>query len=78
MLICMHVTAFSSPGDPEWRWRITDSAGEVIEESGNGFASISAAVAVGKQRLKSLNIVDRAPPPLRPWGRRSQRKGGPV
>jgi hypothetical protein len=33
----MHVTAISTPRDPEWRWRIKGYAGETVEESRVGF-----------------------------------------
>lgn len=55
----MHVIAFSTPRHPRWRWRITDSSGVVIEESDQGFDTISAAVAVGRQRLLTINAPDR-------------------
>ena len=28
----MQVTAFSTPTSPEWRWRICNYAGEMVEE----------------------------------------------
>lgn len=71
----MYVTAFSSPRRPEWRWRITDGAGQIIEESRRGFGSIAAAVAAGTGRLVSLNIVDHTPAPPRPWRVRTDRNG---
>ena len=49
----MQVVAISSPRCPEWHWRIMNYAGEVVEESQAGFLSIAAAVAAGKDRLKS-------------------------
>jgi hypothetical protein len=62
----MQVTAFSSPAKPDWRWRIVNYAGEIIEESYETFPSISAAVAKGTERLVKLNIVDRTAP-SRSW-----------
>ncbi len=62
----MQVTAFSTPADPEWRWRIVNYAGETVEESGNGFPSIAAAVVSGTKRLVQMNIVDHSAP-ARPW-----------
>ena len=41
----MQVAAVSTPGRPEWRWRIANYAGEVIEESRNSFGTIAAALA---------------------------------
>ena len=47
----MQVTAFNTPQDPLWRWRIVNYAGEVIAESEEGFASIHAALAPGTEHL---------------------------
>ena len=63
----MQVTAISNPRHPLWRWRITDYAGELIEESRADFATISAAVAAGTKRLVSMNVVDRSDAALPPW-----------
>ncbi len=52
----MQVTAFSTPAHPEWRWRICNYAGEMVEESHGGFPSIATAVATGMQRLSQLNL----------------------
>ena len=52
----MQVTAFSTPASPEWRWRICDYAGEMVEESYSGFPTIAAAVATGMVRLDQMNI----------------------
>jgi hypothetical protein len=54
----MQVVAISSPGNPEWHWRIMNYGGEIIEESQRGFPSIAAAVAAGKERLTSLDALD--------------------
>jgi hypothetical protein len=54
----MQVVAISSPGVPEWHWRIMNYAGEVIEESQAGYPSIAAAVAAGKTRLTSIDAAD--------------------
>jgi hypothetical protein len=62
----MQVTAFSTPTAPDWRWRIVNYAGEVIEESNERFPSISAAVAKGTARLVQLNVVDHSAP-SRSW-----------
>lgn len=67
----MHVTAFSTPRHPQWRWRITDSNGAVIEESQRGFDTISAAVAAGTERMVSMNNpTHKLAPAPRPWGTR--------
>ena len=60
----MQVAAFSTPDQPDWRWRIVNYAGEVIEESGQGFPSIAVAVAHGTKRLVEMNVVDRSAPVL--------------
>lgn len=64
----MHVTAFSSPREPRWRWRITDTNGAVIEESQNRFDTISAAVTAGTEWLAHDNGEDRPLLRQRPWG----------
>ena len=51
----MQVTAFSTPTRPEWRWRICDYAGEMLEESYTSFPTIAAAVAQGTVRLTQMN-----------------------
>jgi hypothetical protein len=56
----MQVTAFSTPARPEWRWRICDYGGEIIEESHDRFLTIAAAVAQGAERLAHMDAVDRA------------------
>jgi hypothetical protein len=58
----VQVTAFSTPAAPDWRWRIVNYAGEVVEESHEVFPTISAAVASGTARLVELNVVDRSMP----------------
>ena len=50
----MQVTAFSTPSCPEWRWRIVNYAGEIIEESHDLFPTISAAVAISSCNLASI------------------------
>lgn len=56
----MDVIAFSTPESPDWRWRIVNYAGEMIEESSRVFPSIGAAVAEGARRLAELNVPDRS------------------
>ncbi|MEK7715615.1 MAG: hypothetical protein AAB387_09210 [candidate division NC10 bacterium] len=58
----MQVTAFSTPARPEWRWRIVNYAGEMVEESRETFPTIAAAVARGTRRRIEMNVVDRAEP----------------
>ena len=48
-----------TPMDSNWRWRIVNYAGEVVEESMETFLTIAVAVAEGTKRLTELNIVDR-------------------
>jgi hypothetical protein len=64
----VNVVAFSTPTQPDWRWRIFNYAGEIIEESHERFPTITAAVAMGTRRLVQINIVDRSEPP-RIWRR---------
>jgi hypothetical protein len=66
----MYVTAFSSPRHPQWRWRITDINGAVIEESESTFDTITLAVASGTERLVHVNDDDRPLLSSRPWGTR--------
>ena len=54
----MQVIAFATPAAPDWRWRIVNYAGEMIEESFRAFPTIAAAVAAGAQRLETMNAVD--------------------
>ena len=64
----MQVAAFTTPAWPDWRWRIVDYAGQIVEESSQSFPSIAVAVAFGKRRLEELDIRDVAvrPNPYRP------------
>jgi hypothetical protein len=48
----MNVLAFSTPRHPDWRWRIIDYNGEMVEESYTAFPTIAAAVAGGYERLR--------------------------
>ena len=54
----MQVIAFSTPSYPDWRWRIVNYAGEMVEESMRAFPSIESAVAEGSQRLRELGDQD--------------------
>jgi hypothetical protein len=54
----MQVVAVATPARPDWRWRIINYAGEIVEESSLAFPSIAAAVAMGTQRLRQIDIVD--------------------
>jgi hypothetical protein len=58
----MDVTAFCTPNRPDWRWRIVTYAGEMVEESHEGFATIKLAVAEGLKRMRAMNVVDRSMP----------------
>jgi hypothetical protein len=59
----MQVTAIATSNSPDWRWRIVNYAGEVIEESRDVFPSIATAVARGTKRLVEMNLVERSKPP---------------
>jgi hypothetical protein len=54
----MQVLAFSSPSRPDWRWRIVNYSGEMVEESYETFASIATAVTDGTRRMNELNVED--------------------
>ena len=56
----MQVIAFSTPGNPVWRWRIVNYSGEFVEESHETFPTIATAVAQGEKRLDEMNNSDRA------------------
>ena len=49
----MNVVAVSTPSSPEWRWRIVDIAGQMVEESKGTFPSIESAVAEGTKRMRA-------------------------
>ena len=60
----MQVLAFSSPQSPDWRWRIVNYEGEMVEESSRAFSSIAGAVAEGARRLREMgDVPHRAPAP---------------
>ena len=50
----MQVVAFSTPSCPEWRWRLVNYAGDVVEESSQTFTSIARAITVGTLRMNDL------------------------
>jgi len=56
----MQVAAFSTPRSPNWRWRIVNYAGEIIEESNETFLTIASAVAQGTKRLLQMHVIDRS------------------
>ena len=56
----MHVVAVTSHRTDEWHWRIIDYAGEMVEESRQTFPTIAAAVAHGAQRLREMDVANRA------------------
>jgi hypothetical protein len=57
------VVAFSTPLRPEWRWRIVNYAGEVVEESKQTFPTIGTAVTAGAKRLSAMDTIDRSTRP---------------
>jgi hypothetical protein len=56
----VHVVAVSARVSPDWRWRIINYEGEMIEESRQTFLTIAAAVAHGSQRLREMDVANRA------------------
>ena len=70
----MQVTAFNTPSDSAWRWRIVNLAGEMIAESTEGFASIAAAVAKGQERVAAMTLVDRSVPASKRFPPRHHRR----
>ena len=66
----VNVIAFSTPRAPDWRWRIVDAGGAILEESLTTFESIAQAVVAGRERLQ-LHLDRERPAPARvPWHRR--------
>ena len=68
----MDVLAFSTPAHPQWRWRIVDLSGDIVEESYEAYGSIAAAVGAGALRVDELTrreLAQRNAAPLRraPW-----------
>jgi hypothetical protein len=54
----MQVVAFCTPSFPDWRWRIVDYGGQMVEESSMRFPSIASALVEGTRRLRDM--TDRA------------------
>ena len=54
----MQVVAFCTPARPEWRWRIVNYSGEMVEESYKTFLSIAAAVTALAEGGVSAEDVD--------------------
>lgn len=64
----VQVVAIATPGSRDWRWRIVDYSGGMMEESRETFASIATALASGAKRLTDMNAHARTAvvPPFRP------------
>ena len=73
----MQVTAFSTPAQPSWRWRISKDSGDVVEESRDVFRTIAVALDAGRERLGEMETADETVSPalgrLPSWGRREAR-----
>ena len=54
----MQVLAFCTPARPEWRWRIVNYEGEMVEESYETFPSIVTAVTAGTLRMDEMTVKD--------------------
>lgn len=54
----MQVMAFNTPSRPDWRWRIVDYSGQLVEESYETFPSIANAVTDGTRRVNELAARD--------------------
>jgi hypothetical protein len=70
----MQVIAIATPTRPDWRWRIVDYAGEMVEESSEVFPTIAAAVGAGAQRLQKMDTVDHSTR-VNPYRRTSHLRG---
>jgi hypothetical protein len=66
----VNVFAFSTPRIPDWRWRIVDAAGAILEESSVTFDTIAEAMAAGRERLQRHLDRERPAPARVPWRRR--------
>jgi hypothetical protein len=64
----MNVVAVSTPSSPEWRWRIVDYAGQMVEESEDTFPSIASAVAEGIKRMRDRDGRNVGMPPAASTG----------
>jgi hypothetical protein len=60
----VYVSAVWTPDQRGWRWRIVNNAGEIVEESREGFPDMAVAIAEGKKRLVGMNAVDRSKRPF--------------
>jgi hypothetical protein len=60
----MQVTAVATLGQSDWRWRIVNNAGEIVEEPREGFPDMAVAISEGKKRLEGMNSVDRSKRPF--------------
>jgi hypothetical protein len=56
----MRVMAFNTPSRPDWRWRISNYAGQMIDESRDRFPTIAAAVEEGARVLAKMDVADRS------------------
>jgi hypothetical protein len=66
----MNVFAFSTARAAEWRWRIVDFQGEMLEESSARFPTMAEALAAGTEQLQIRRDRDRQAPARAPWHRR--------
>jgi hypothetical protein len=57
----VNVVAISTPRRPDWRWRIVNYAGEIVEESEASFPTIASAVAEGAKRLQGMSDYSTRP-----------------
>jgi hypothetical protein len=64
----VNVVAISTPLRPDWRWRIVNYAGEVVDESTETFPTIGRAVAEGAKHLRRMDAIDHSTRPS-PYGR---------
>jgi len=58
----VQVTAFSTPANRSWSWRIVNNGGETVAESHERFPTIAKAVARRTRHLMEMNVVDRSTP----------------
>jgi hypothetical protein len=66
----VRVYAVSSPRRPDWRWRIVDTEGQMLEESSTSYPTIALAMAAGAEQVQLRLDRDRPAPARAPWHRR--------
>jgi hypothetical protein len=72
----MNVFAFSTPRSAEWRWRLVDHDGAMLEESSSRFPTMQEALAAGTEQLQIRRDRDRPRPAVATRHRRVSFRAG--